>query len=137
MCSLRFADYTLQKLFNAQCTKQTLNQPSIQSATPTPPAQKVISRPSISKYFASFFTSSKPQSKPANKQDSLLAPAFSPSIPICDDCDRPLQEGELYLSGEGQCIDCHRTVCSEGCSVAVNDGVGGEGRVCLECALRK
>ncbi|KAF8432087.1 hypothetical protein BGX38DRAFT_1227113, partial [Terfezia claveryi] len=131
-------EYTLQKLFNAQTSKQLSNQVAIRPAhppLPSPPTQKASSRPSISNYFAPFFTSSKPHPKPSNKPENLPNPELSPSITICEDCDRPLQEREMYLSGEGQCINCRRTVCSEGCSVAVNDGLGGEGRVCLECAL--
>ena len=131
-------EHTLQKLFNAQSSKQTpVETPSEPAAVPPPPppAPKPQSRPSISNYFASFFTS-KPHPRPSNKQDILPIPEPITPIPICEDCDRPLQERELHLSGSGQCINCRRAVCSEGCSVAVNDGWGGEGRVCLECALR-
>lgn len=127
-------EHTLEKLFNAQSVK---NPSSAQPASSTSPAQKPSSRPTMSSVFASFFTSSKPHPKPAAKQINTLPTQSITSIPICEDCDKPLQERELYLSGGGQCINCRRIVCSEGaCSVAVNDGWGGEGRVCLECALR-
>ena len=129
-------DYTLQKLFCAQSTRLA-SQDAPPAIIAAPPAPKPQPRSSISKVFASFFTSSKPH-PPAGKQEiAISTPSSNPQVPICEDCDRPLQERELYLSGEGQCLNCKRVVCSEGgCSVAVNDGWGGEGRVCLECALR-
>ncbi|KAF8468953.1 hypothetical protein BDZ91DRAFT_721463 [Kalaharituber pfeilii] len=129
-------NYTLQKLFSAQSVKQLTNQNPQQASAPSP-QQKSPLRPSASSFFASFFTSSKPHPKPPAKAGPCITTEAPTPAPLCEDCEMPLQERELYLSGGGQCINCRRIVCSEGgCSVAVNDGWGGEGRVCLECALR-
>ena len=129
---------TLQKLFNAQCLRSPPT-PLLASPNPVPVVPKNPSRPSISNYFTSFFTSSKPlSSKPFIKQGVAPPPQpLAPLAPICEDCDRPLQEEEIFPPEEAQCINCHRTVCSEGgCSITVGDGRGGEGRVCLGCALK-
>lgn len=134
-------EHTMQKLFSAQSTKTpTQNQNQHSSVPPTSYSSshahaQTAPPPKVRQnFFTSFFTSSKPQNKQTAKQLPVMEET---SIPTCEDCERPLQERELYLSGEGRCINCKRRVCFDGgCSVTVNDGWGGEGRVCLGCALR-
>ncbi|RPA83978.1 hypothetical protein BJ508DRAFT_413013 [Ascobolus immersus RN42] len=68
-----------------------------------------------------------------------IAPRKSVNVdPIisCDDCEKTLEEWELFEDGEGKCVKCEKRVCrAGGCSIECTGRSGGQGRVCLDCAM--